>query len=90
MRLPSGTSMTLTGPSLTPSRLSVVLLDLGLWLEFLELGFNDSLLGDCNQEGKQIQYKLINLAKARLSRTLDNVFSRVVLSCLNALRGWMR
>lgn len=59
MRLPSGTSMTLTGPSLTPSRLSVVLLDLGLWLEFLELGFYDSLLGDCNQEGKQIQYKLI-------------------------------
>lgn len=82
--------MTLIGPFLTPSRLSVFLLDLGLWLEFLELGFYDSLLGDCNQEGKQVQHKLINFAEARLSRTLDNVFSCVVLKCLNALRGWMR
>lgn len=40
--------MTLTGPSLTPSRLSVVLLDLGLWLEFLELGFYDSLFMDAS------------------------------------------
>ena len=44
--------MTLTSPSLTPSRLSVVLLDLGLWVEFLELGFYGSLLGDRSQEGK--------------------------------------
>lgn len=31
-----------------PSRLSVVLLDLGLWLEFLELGFYDSLFMDAS------------------------------------------